>query len=117
MTNRLPCHHGPCTRPARRGHIYCCKACRNAEQAAAKSRELKPPTRRPSGPVEFSSKACRLADDTWLPMTVYYVADRECAWWHVGNFQWHLGETARTLQICPIVTYLPSRYFVGNPNL
>jgi hypothetical protein len=75
-------------------------------------RELKPPTTRPGGPVEYQALACRQADETWLPQTVYYVADRECAWWHVSSFIWADSATASALRICPIVTMLPTRYFV-----
>jgi len=65
-----------------------------------------------SAPVEFKSQACRTADETGLPMTVYYVRDRECAWFQVAHNYWgedHAPKAGLTAQ--GIVTFLPSTYF------
>lgn len=68
-------------------------------------------------PVSFKGDACRQSDATSLPQTVYLVADRECRWYVVGHCYWHESETARSLNVAPLVTYLPANYFVGHPAM
>ena len=66
-------------------------------------------------PDYVQSRACHLADETWLPMTVFSTTDPEMPF-RVTTFDWGqefapvpVSEPYRWL---PLVTFLPKRYFV-----
>ena len=61
-------------------------------------------------PVSYRSDACRLADESWLPMTVYATSDPDMRWCIVEAT--NPRPVAPPYSALPIVTILPNRYFV-----
>lgn len=68
-----------------------------------------------TAPVAYRAEACRAADESWLPQTVYFVVDREnCKWFQIGNEFFPESRTVIDggLHVAGLVTMLPTRYFV-----
>jgi hypothetical protein len=62
-------------------------------------------------PVSARAQACRQADEYGLSQTVYSVLDGGgCHWYHVSNSWWSESSAAASLQVIPLVTYLPNNY-------
>jgi len=82
-----------------------------------RTRQLEADTER-SIPVTIKAQACRQADATWLPQTIFRVVERDgCGYFHVSNCYWRESSVAQTIiaeggGVAPMQTYLPSRYFV-----
>lgn len=79
---------------------------------ATRKRKANPAESELVAPVTYRAEACRMADASWLPMTVYRVVDGDgCAWFQVGNIYYPESKSAIGMHIAPLVTFLPSRYF------
>lgn len=66
-------------------------------------------------PVAYKTLACQQSEVSSLPQTVYHVTEPDgCAWFHASISWWGDDNTTKHPDwvIQPLVTYLPSRYFV-----